>query len=73
MIEKGPGWSHFLRVIQFFPDLTNFSKFRPQGASQKSESRVQNLISATVELNRFAISDFGCLDFNWPPFLNALS
>jgi hypothetical protein len=24
MIEKGPDWLHSLRLIEFFPDLTNF-------------------------------------------------
>jgi hypothetical protein len=26
MIEKGPGWSHSLHLIELFPDLTNFLK-----------------------------------------------
>jgi hypothetical protein len=35
MVAKGPGWSHFLHLIELIPDLTYSFKFHSQGALQK--------------------------------------
>jgi hypothetical protein len=34
MIEKGPGWSHSLHLIEFSPDLTNFLKINSAELAQ---------------------------------------
>jgi hypothetical protein len=35
MIGKGPGWSHSLRLIKFFSDLTNFLKINSADLAQQ--------------------------------------
>jgi hypothetical protein len=53
MIGKGPGWSHCLRLIEFFPDLTNLFKFYLPGASQQQFGSVAFFVHTVVVTFRF--------------------
>jgi murein endopeptidase len=48
MIQKGPGWSHSLHLIELFPDLTIFLNFLSQGAAQQQFKSVVFLVSGVV-------------------------
>jgi hypothetical protein len=37
MIEKGPGWSHSLYLIELFPDLTIFLEIDSAELAQKTK------------------------------------
>jgi hypothetical protein len=47
----GSSWSHFLCLIQFFPDLTNFLKFCSQGTSQHRFKSYEFFLTSMVGSN----------------------
>jgi hypothetical protein len=50
-MEKGPGWSHSLHLIELFSDLINFLNFYSQGAAQKQFKSVAFFESGVVATN----------------------